>query len=1421
MATHSFTRIIRKALASVALTCAALAFGVAHAGGGGGGATCSIDTVPSPPVITAGGSVDFSGNINGGQKTFSWTFPGGVPLNSTAQNVTVTYPNDGSFIATLSGSSTKGDCAPVQVQVTVNPTGQCVRNAPTFSLGADEFIAPDGSAVYTLSITNNDTAACPDTTFDLAILSETGDANSFFTPSVLSNPTITVAPGNNNSAETLTVTGNDTGLDGDALTSTVEATDPIFHPGLQQTDAVTTTIQVGIESPTARGDTYATPIGKTLNVTATRVSGVLYNDFGGTGPLTAVNLDTNGTEGSVSLGADGSFNYTPPGSAVDNQVDIFTYEAQDSLGVLSGPTKVTVQILSDQPDYKMTMNYELGMHCTGFEFAYCCVLPPYNSIVAQITKPQTIPDAGGSGPYNQAAAFPRLLDATEDPATKDDLGRETVLRDLELDGAGNFKRYQVKYYHDAQPRLEGQGAPQGSTLISDVEGNSLFYHDSIVDSAAVGDNNELIYGSYADGVAGPVAYGVWQGDGDVTGATDNYANAWLNHFYIYADLEGTIPPGSNSQEANKLRLGVAGNVEYPKNVGASLQPMGPDGNVTGFDNVLTFSTNTGTVVYTQMKVLEDLPVMLTSPRIWEALGLPLTPFEDTINFFGNPGAVDEDTIRPYVAMKGQLVEYPSGNAVMGSNGEPVIGFGTAPIDIPNCERCHSAPSISPETGLPNVNSPSWRKRVGGGDDWIDPYARGLDLEGLTDLEYQFWVAVYAIDVQIAGDSDWYPRLKAAAINMLAVHDSENGTGFTANFPGCGSLTDPTDQTGCGSGATLTVQNNRLGFESVICQRCHADSVIANVKSGCKTDPADSSIAPLCPDVGSAEGRQIIQPITEALHWNHRGTDEGGVITFSDSLGRDGGCQGCHPAHRSDGVTDGYPITLDGENFQKDSDNRLALGGCFVGRDVHSNPLKDVDGAETPEYLNAVGQWLSDNVYNNQAGLAGSDADNRGIWCTNCHNQLGQSIWAAENMVDLINGIPGKEGDLVTDAVNIRALPSLAAIASAVGVSEDQAIAWLDPTDTNGLGDFTHSIWNPDVTVNPDANVATIEVSTSADGCGARFAFPGTVPRFGVYACLDFDGDPAGATGFGDPSVRILDFCTTPDCVTVAQATLDGEGNGSIAAPVPFDAATDARDHWLAPGEPHCADCHAAPYTEQSGNLNPFPPFNYPRKASLMRYSRGHQDLTCQSCHESIHGLYPVSPTIDSTSYAQAAALNPDGSHGPLKCATCHEVDGSGIPTWMAGVRLNGQRIRTLDDAITWAHTFTDNASVLQADGVCENCHNDRSNKISETSGKWLRHSFYGRVGRKIQDKAEIEALGHVAGGLGVENNDPQSIYDTVCASCHQLNGGPDVGFQNEVACNNTTWKNHLIQGRVAEEVWEFVTDVETLGTPDEGTNCGW
>ncbi|HFD81371.1 MAG TPA: hypothetical protein ENK05_13410 [Gammaproteobacteria bacterium] len=977
--------------------------------------------------------------------------------------------------------------------------------------------------------------------------------------------------------------------------------------------------------------------------------------------------------------------------------------------------------LGKQTDFKILMNYELGMHCTGFEFAYCCVLPPYNSILAQVVKPES-----------NGGAFPTLLEG--DPNIgKDFVGRETVLRDKELDGNGNFRKYVVKYWHEAQPRNDGRGKPQSSTLISNVELNSLLMWNTTYDVAAVDANNALITGEYNG------AYDVVQGDGTIEPIKDSYANGWLNHLYIYSDLEGGNPANS-TLEKDKIRLGLPNlnastplSLQLPVNSGPAFHPVGPDGNNGPTDNVLTFSGESGTVVFTQARVLENLPVMLTSPRIWEALGLPLTPFEDSIDFYGDPGLVDEDSIRPFVAMKAQLHEAncdASGNcsagpAVLDRAGNPVIGFGTAPIDIPNCERCHAA-----------VDTPN------------SPHASvGDPIYPLVQEEENFWNAFYNIDTA-AGDSDWYTRLKGAAISMLALHDDQHGTSFTLNYPGCSIAGGD-----CGN----LPQNTRLGHESIICQKCHADNVIAVVKSA-YTD---------------ASKTELIPPVTEAIHWNHRSQSEGGPIVLSDALGRDGGCQGCHPAHRSNGDMQGYPITKGGENFYANSDNRLASGGCFVGRDVHSNPGRDSDGAETPSHLNAIGQWLVDNVAND----SGQD---RGIWCTNCHTQLSQELWRAEDCTDLING------DCIT---NPRAEPTLASVAAAVGVSEAQAISWLDPKDNiNGLTpdgiDHTHDIWKSSIS---DANVATIEVRNGAP-----------------WGTTDADGDF---------SVRILDFCTTPDCVSAAQAKLDAEGNGGTAVPVPFSAATDGRDHWLAPGEPHCADCHQAPYTEQSGNHNPYPPFNYPRKASLMRYSRGHRDITCQGCHESIHGLYPVTPGIDTTTYAQAASLNHDGSHGPLKCGTCHDIDPTtGVPSIVCapgsesgqcdggpGLHFKGTPIKNdFDAAVSWAHSFTDEADPL--DSLCLNCHEDERNKVSVSEDDWLEHALKKRVTRRIMDQVETSLFGSVFG-----STDP---LNTVCRGCHD-------DKRQKVACNEKEWKEHLLEGRVNDGVWEDVSLQLT------GSTCGW
>ena len=162
---------------------------------------------------------------------------------------------------------------------------------------------------------------------------------------------------------------------------------------------------------------------------------------------------------------------------------------------------------------------------------------------------------------------------------------------------------------------------------------------------------------------------------------------------------------------------------------------------------------------------------------------------------------------------------------------------------------------------------------------------------------------------------------------------------------------------------------------------------------------------------------------------------------------------------------------------------------------------------------------------------------------------------------------------------------------------------------------------------------------------------------------------------GDVSVKLIDM--NPNRVT--------EHAGEKAVAPSYDAATQGRDYWLSPGVPHCADCHAAPFVEAQGGTAY--PINQPGKYSSMRYSKGHVGLSCQACHESIHGLYPVTPDVDRTTYEQAARLNPDGSHGPFKCGACHkDVNGKGVPMIAAKIRYKGRDItHDYDVAVEWMH----------------------------------------------------------------------------------------------------------------------------------------
>jgi len=771
--------------------------------------------------------------------------------------------------------------------------------------------------------------------------------------------------------------------------------------------------------------------------------------------------------------------------AAPSNSKIFRYE---------GPL-VAADIHKPKNDYNITINYELGMHCTGFDFTYCCVLPPYNSIQSQVIKTAT-----------GRKKYPEVLEADE----KDPM--------VVVDGK---KRFKLDY---------------GIIDNNFSEGNKLKYWD--------------------------VPYDV-NGDGKYS-PNENVANAYFTHLYVYKDLEGSNPKGTSADSEKKF-VGIQ--IPIPKDNG----PAGAAVPSPMHGGQMHYSGETGTIVFTKSPVLDNVPIVLTNPGIWEALGLPMTAFSDTVAA-KDPLTLVESDVQPFQEAWVSLVDADSGKPVLDSHsGKPITFVGTEPIDVPNCARCHS-----------NKNA--------NGDKFT-----------LYKQEKAFWKGL--------GASDWIANLKATSVSILSMHDDRNGTDFMKNY-------DPNSR------ATL----NRLGRDPVLCQKCHADNVIGVLQSKKFKDPKTGK-------------EKLIPPLTQVLHTAHLKNRP-----MPDSHGRTGACQGCHPVHRQDGSLKGYPITLDGKNAYADADNRDAAGGCFVGRDVHSNPNKDHDGAETPEHLNAIGEWIQENV-----SMIGNKKGGKGLWCTNCHNQLSRELYQYDNLSNAFK----QEGKTLRNK-------SLAEIAKALGHSLPELKRMIDPKvvldakghDTPGKSHILET-WSGDRMV-PDIAVIALKGK-------------------GPMVSKDEDGD-----------INVVPLSANP-AVDIASLKLPEGATG--AAAVPYTAADNGSDYWLAAGVPHCGNCHAAPYTEGQGGVA-FP-INQPGKLSNMRYSKGHAGLACQSCHQSIHGLYPVTPRTDLTTYRQAPQYNPDGSHGPLKCASCHETNENGVPFLASNVKKYKWKgkgfMDDFDAAVSWMH----------------------------------------------------------------------------------------------------------------------------------------
>ncbi len=482
--------------------------------------------------------------------------------------------------------------------------------------------------------------------------------------------------------------------------------------------------------------------------------------------------------------------------------------------------------------YNIFINYELGMHCVGFDISYCCIIPPYNSIQAQAVKSES----------------------------------------------------------------DDQKKP---ILLSPKDNVRLSY--SIKDNT-YSEGNKMKYWSVAKDVSG---------SGTMSNPGDNMANYVWNHLFVYKDLNGTLP--QKPEKDKRLHIGK----EIPVNIDS-----GPSGKPLAGGYMDYANEKGGNIVFTDSMIpeLRNISLVLTSSHIWDALGLPLTAFNDSTRR-GSIRTVSDRDFQPFQRALVRLTDEKE--QPLAEKGKAVEFFGTEPVDISICSTCHSGQGIAAN------------------------FARGAGLS-LFDKEYVYWKTKYP------DTSEYIARQSSASILILELHDKHYKTGFLKDY-------------------NSEAPSNRLGkVGAVHCADCHGDNM-----SGVLQTPR--------PSTTGYQGSKA-KPLTEAVHSAHAR-----FIRMPDKAGRTQNCQACHPSHwqdrkMNDSRYNRYQITDDMGNPKfSDVDLRISGGGCFLRRDVHTNPH-----VKPPFFLNEIGKW-----YLNQVSMrdeSGKKIDElRGLYCTNCHNSLAHEL----------------------------------------------------------------------------------------------------------------------------------------------------------------------------------------------------------------------------------------------------------------------------------------------------------------------------------------------------------------------------------------------------------------------------------------------
>lgn len=291
------------------------------------------DLTPIPDIsadkqqVCTGGTVVFTDQSSNSPTSWNWSFPGGSPATSTAQNPTVTYATSGNYDVTLevtNASGTQSKTFTNQVIVDAPPSVNAIASEVTICEGESTNLSANGASSYTWDNGLGNGAShtvSPTVSTTYEVTGTSGDCSNTATVEVIVTPGITVSVSASQqevcagNSVTLTAGGASSytwnnGL-GSGATQTVSPTATTIYEvtGTDGNCSNTATVEVVVTSGlnvTVSASQQEVCIGNSVTLTAGGASSYLWDNGLGSGgsksvsPTTTTTYTVSGTDGGCS-----------------------------------------------------------------------------------------------------------------------------------------------------------------------------------------------------------------------------------------------------------------------------------------------------------------------------------------------------------------------------------------------------------------------------------------------------------------------------------------------------------------------------------------------------------------------------------------------------------------------------------------------------------------------------------------------------------------------------------------------------------------------------------------------------------------------------------------------------------------------------------------------------------------------------------------------------------------------------------------------------------------------------------------------------------------------------------------------------------------------------------------------------------------